>query len=179
MERCRRLRRYAPVEAGSVLMNKGLAAVLAGSAVVGAQLAGRQYSPTPDHPRTAAWYASLRKPSYTPPGPVFGVAWTFLDALYGYSGFRLLSARPTGWRAAALAAWAINVLGIGGFSWVLFGRKQLDEATGVTAGMLAASIAGVATATRVDRRAAWAGVPLAAWVAFASLLQEEVWRRNA
>ena len=159
-------------------MNKSLAAALAGTAVAGAQLAGRRYSPTPDHPRTAAWYAALRKPLYTPPGPVFGVAWTVLDALHGYAGFRLLSAPSSGWRTAALAAWATNVLGIGGFSWVLFGRKQLDEATGVTAGMLAASVVAVAAASQVDRRAAWAGAPLAGWVAFASLLQEEVWRRN-
>ncbi len=159
-------------------MNKSLASALAGTAVVAAQLAGRSYSPTPDHPRTAAWYAALRKPAFTPPGPVFAVAWTFLDGLLGYAGFRLLSAPPSGRRTAALGAWGLNLLGVAGFSWVLFGRKRLGEATGVTAGMVATSIAAVATAAQVDRRAAWAGLPLAGWVAFASFLQEEVWRRN-
>jgi len=160
-------------------VNKILAAGLAGSTVVAAQLTGSRYSPTPNHPRTAAWYAALRKPSFTPPGPVFGVAWTLLDALLGYAGFRLMTARPSQQRTIALGAWGLNVLGVAGFSWVFFGRKRLDEATGVTAGMFASAVAAVATGAQVDRKAAWAGVPLAVWVCFASVLQEEVWRRNA
>ena len=154
------------------------AAVLAGTAVIAAQLSGRRYSPTPDHPRTAAWYAALRKPSYTPPGSVFAVAWTGLDALLGYSGYRLLTARPSPRRTLALGAWALNLLGVAGLSWVLFGRKRLDEALGVTAGMVATAAAAAATASAVDRRAAAADLPLLGWVLFASVLQEEVWRRN-
>jgi len=159
-------------------MRKVSAAILAGAAVTAAQLNGRRYGPTPDHPRTAAWYAALRKPSYTPPGPVFGIAWTGLDALLGYSGYRLLTARTSPRRTLALGAWSLNLLGVAGFSWVLFGRKRLDEALGVTAGMVATAAAAAATATAVDRRAAWADLPLLGWVLFASVLQEEVWRRN-
>ena len=141
-------------------MHKASAAVLAGAAVIAAQLNGRRYGPTPDHPRTAAWYAALRKPSYTPPGPVFAVAWTGLDALLGYSGYRLLMAGPSPRRTPALGAWAVNLLGVAGFFWVLFGRKLLDEALEVTSGMVAASAAFVVTAASVDRRAAWADLPL-------------------
>ena len=159
-------------------MRKQLAALAAGSTVAGAQLIGSRWSPAPIHPRTAAWYAALRKPSFTPPGPVFGIAWTGLDILLGYAGYRLLTSRPSPIRAAALMAWALNLVGIAGFSWVLFGRKRLDEALGVTAGMVVTSSATVATAALVDRKAAYAGVPLLIWVAFASVLQEEVWRRN-
>ena len=159
-------------------MQKAPAALLAGTAVVAAQLNGRRYSPTPDHPRTAAWYARLRKPSYTPPGPVFAVAWTGLDALLGYSGYRLLTARPSSARNLALGAWGLNLLGVAGFSWVLFGRKQLDEALGVTVGMVGTAAAAAATAAAVDRKASLADLPLLGWVMFATLLQEEVWRRN-
>ena len=154
------------------------AAAIATTAVVAAQLCGKRYSPTPDHPRTAAWYAALRKPSFTPPGPVFGIAWTGLDALLGYSGFRLMVARPSNARTLALGAWSLNLLGVAGFSWVLFGRKRLGEALGVTAGMVATSAAAVTTATLVDRKAALADLPLLGWIVFATLLQEEVWRRN-
>ncbi len=159
-------------------VNKTSAAVLAGTAVIAAQLSGRRYSPTPDHPRTAAWYAALRKPSFTPPGVVFGIAWTGLDALLGYSGYRLLSAKPSSRRSLALGAWGLNLLGVAGFSWVLFGRKRLDQALEVTVGMVATSAIAAATAASVDRQAAWADVPLLGWVLFASVLQEEVWRRN-
>jgi tryptophan-rich sensory protein len=61
---------------------------------------------------------------------------------------------------------------------VLFGHKRTDEALGVTAGMVVTSAALVGTAATVDRPAALATAPLALWVAFACLLQEEVWRRN-
>lgn len=65
-----------------------------------------------------------------------------------------------------------------GFSYVLFGRRRLDQALEVTLGMVGSSIAAVVTAEPVDRSAAWSVVPLAAWVSFAALLQEEVWQRN-
>ena len=159
-------------------MRTTTAAALAGSAVIAAQAAGARYSPAPNHPRTAAWYAALRKPSFTPPGIVFGLAWTGLDALLGYAGYRLLTAPPSPKRTAALSAWASNLAGIAGFSWVLFGCKRLDEALGVTAGMVATATATSVTAATVDRRAAYACLPLLGWVVFASVLQEEVWRRN-
>lgn len=160
-------------------MDKKTALLLAGSAVTAAQVVGGLRGPTPDQPATAAWYARLRKPAFTPPGPVFGVAWTGLDALLGYAGYRLLTRPASRARTAALGLWTLNVLAVAGYSWVMFGRKRLDEATGVTAGMLASSVGAVAAASQVDRRAAWASVPLAAWVSFACLLQEEIWRRNA
>ncbi len=159
-------------------MNRLDAATLAGGSVLGAQLFGGRYGPTPNRPRTAIWYAALRKPSFTPPGPVFGLAWTGLDTLLGYSGYRLLLAPPSRRRTVALLAWTATVLGVGGFPLVLFKRKRLDEALGVTLGMVATSAASIATAAAVDRRAAWADAPLFAWLLFASLLQEEVWRRN-
>ncbi len=159
-------------------MRQTTAAALAGSAVIAAQLSGARYSPSPNHPRIAAWYAALRKPAFTPPGPVFGLAWTGLDALLGYAGYRLLIARPSGKRRAALGIWTLNLLGIAGFSWILFGRKRLDEALEVTAGMVVTAAATSVAAAAVDRRAGYACLPLLGWVTFAALLQEEVWRRN-
>ena len=160
-------------------MDKKAALLLTGTAVVAAQIIGGLRGPTPDQPATAAWYARLEKPAFTPPGPVFGVAWTFLDGLLGYAGYRLLTRPASRARTAALGLWGLNVLSVAGYSWVMFGRKRLDEATGVTAGMLASSVGAVAAASQVDERAAWASAPLAAWVGFACLLQEEIWRRNA
>ncbi len=159
-------------------MQKATAALAATASVATAQLFGAQWNPSPTHPSTAAWYASLRKPSFTPPGPVFGIAWTALDTLLAYAGYRLLTAPASPKRQTALAAWSLNLLGIGGFSWVLFGRKRLDEALGVTAGMVITASATAGTAALVDRKAAYAAMPLLAWVTFAAILQEEVWRRN-
>lgn len=159
-------------------MRKASAIALATAAVTAAQWIGGQRRPTPDQPRTAAWYFSLRKPGFTPPPPAFAVAWTGLSALLAYSGYRLLTRPSSPARARALTAWSANLVGIASFSWVLFGRKQLGEALGVTLGMATASATAAATASRVDRRAELATLPLVAWTGFAVLLQEEVWRRN-
>ncbi len=159
-------------------MRRDAAAVLAASGVIAAQLLGRWNSPTNDHPRTKVWYRSLRKPPFMPPAAVFGIVWTGLDAALGYSGYRLLSAPRRGRRTAAIAAWGLNLVGVAGFPLVMFGRKRLGEATGVTAGLVATAFGGVVAASAVDRRASLAGVPLALWVCFAFALQEEMWRRN-
>jgi tryptophan-rich sensory protein len=157
---------------------KWLAAIVAGTPVVAAALVGSRSGPTPDRPRTAVWYARLRKPSFTPPGPVFGAAWTVLDGLMWYSGYRLVRCASQPSRTVALGLWGLTVLGVGGFPWVLFGRRRTDEALGVTAAMVGTSVGLVSAAARVDRPAALASLPLAGWVVFATLLQEEVWRRN-
>ena len=71
-----------------------------------------------------------------------------------------------------------NVSGVADFSYVLFGRKRLDESTGVTLGMAATAIGAVATSAVVDRKVALAELPSASWVLFATLFQQEIWRRN-
>ena len=159
-------------------MNRTPAALTAVAAVTAAQLLGGQRRPSPDQPATALWYLSLRKPGFTPPPTVFAVAWTALSATLAYSGYRLLTAPPSRARAKALLAWSANLAGIASFSWVLFGRKRLDEALAITVGMAATSALAAATAAQVDRRAGVATLPLVGWTAFATLLQEEVWRRN-
>ena len=159
-------------------MKNSTAAMVAGVPVIAAEVLGGRFAPTPSHPATAAWYARLQKSPLTPPGPVFGAAWAVLDGLLWFAGARILTRPPTMARNVALGLWGLNVLGVGGFSWVLFGKKDLGAALGVTAGMVATSAGFVGVARIVDRKAAVATLPLAIWVGFAFLLQEELWRRN-
>ena len=159
-------------------MNRTAALAATGTAVAAAAGVGSNFGPTPARPRTALWYARLRKPSFTPPGPAFGIVWTALDGLLWYAGYRLVTRPASGRRTASLGCWIATLLGVGGFPFVLFGRRRLGEALGVTTGMVAATSGLVATSAFVDRRAARAAAPLELWVAFAFVLQEEVWRRN-
>ena len=157
-------------------MRSQTAALVAGGTVFAAALIGSRRGP--QHPRTALWYASLRKPSYTPPGPAIGAAWAVLDTLLSVSGYRLLKSPPSTARSTALTSWALSVAGIAGYPWVFFGRKQLGESAVVVGAMLASASTYVAAAERVDRPAAAMGIPLVLWVGFAGLLSEELWRRN-
>jgi tryptophan-rich sensory protein len=74
--------------------------------------------------------------------------------------------------------WALNFATIAGRAELFFGERDLDERLADVAAELAAALGFVATASRVDGPAAALGVPYAAWTAFGSALDEEVWRRN-
>ena len=159
-------------------MNKPSAILVAGSALALAALSGKRSSPSPDHPRTAAWYATLHKPAFTPPGPVFGGAWAVLYPLLGWAGYRLLTAPSSTPRTAAITAWAANVAAIGAHPYVLFRRKQLGASTALLTAEVGAAIGLVAASSKVDRSVAFSQVPLLLWAAFADVLNEELWRQN-
>lgn len=78
------------------------AAGLAVGAVPAASLLGGRANPSPDHPRTERWYDRLRKPGFTPPAPVFALAWPAIQAAQAYSGYKLLRAPASPERSAAL-----------------------------------------------------------------------------
>lgn len=114
-----------------------------------------------------AWYAGLVKPSFNPPGWIFGPVWTALYVLIAIAGWRVWRRDRRG-RPMTLW-WAQLVLN---FLWtpVFFGAHQIGLALVVILLMLAAILAFVAASWRRDRVAAWLFVPYAAWVAFASVL---------
>ncbi len=154
------------------MLNKPLAAACAASAVIIAQLSGASFRPDRD-PQTDQWYRNLDKSALTPPGAVFGIAWTILDSLLGYSGYRLMTSRPSRSRSAAFCFWALSLTGVVAHPWTMFKRRRLDEATAVTAGMIGSAGGLIATAANVDRRAMWFATPLGGWVIFAMYLQVE------
>lgn len=158
------------------LGDRALALLTSVGAVASAAVVGAQAGP--QQPRAGLWYARLRKPSFTPPGPAFGAAWSVLYCLIGFAGYRLLRAPVGRGRTAALSGWSGTVFGIALFPWTFFGKRDLVASGAVTVGMLAAATTAAAAASGVDRPAARAMIPPAAWVAFALLLNEELWRRN-
>ena len=155
-----------------------LAAGLALGTVALAAAVGSRASPTPDHPRTRRWYRRLDKPGFTPPSGAFAVAWTGIQASLAYGGYRLLSVAPSPARNTALALWLGNQVGIGGWSEVFFGQRAPGWGTVASAALATNAVCYVAAASEVDETAARTGWPLVAWVSFATLLSEEIWRRN-
>ncbi len=160
----------------------GLSPVTAGAivaaTVVGAVAIGGRSSPTPDHPRTRRWYKNLEKPAYNPPAPVYAMAWTGIQAGLAYGGYRLLRRPASSQRTLALTLWGINQAAIAGWSEIFFGHRAPGAGTLAAGAMIGTSAGYVAAAAREDDIAAAAGVPLVAWVSFATLLAEEIWRRN-
>jgi tryptophan-rich sensory protein len=111
-----------------------------------------------------AWYAALAKPPWTPPGWVFGPAWTLLYVLIALAGYRTWRRAPSG---PAMQLWAGQMLL--NFSWspIFFRAHLIEAALVVIAGLLLVILAFIARSWRSDRVTAWLFVPYALWVVFA------------
>ena len=157
-----------PLVAGGVV-----AAVLGLSALV-----GRRNAPEPAHPGVNRWYHALRKPGFTPPDAVFGAAWPILETGMAVGGYRLLRQPSGSARNGAVALWLINSAMIGGWTELFFRQRRLGPSAAASGAMVVGGAAYVTVAAKIDRTAAATALPLVAWLGFATLLAEEVWRRN-
>jgi tryptophan-rich sensory protein len=119
------------------------------------------------------WYAGLAKPSFNPPPWLFGPVCTVLYILI--AGWRAWQRDRSGWPMRGW--WALLALN---FLWtpLFFAAHRIGLALVVILLMLAAILAFIVTAWRLDRVAACLFVPYAAWVAFASLLNGSIWMLN-
>lgn len=163
--------------------SKGLspiAALAAVTLVMGASaIVAMRNAPVPLHPRIRRWYKRLDKPDFTPPDPVFGAVWPVLESGLAFGGYRLLRQPPSAPRNAAMGLWLVTTAMVGGWTQIFFGEEKLAASAVASGVMLATGVGYVAAAAKVDRPAAAAAVPLVAWLGFATILAEQVWRRNA
>ena len=164
-------------EGGRGLSRVAAAAVVA-VVVAATALLGRRNSPEPAHPAIDRWYHRLRKPSFTPPDPVFGAVWPAVETALAYGGYRLLRKPSSAARDTGFGLWLLNTGMVAGWTELFFRQRRLGASAAAAAAMLASGAGYVVAAAKVDKKAAAAGVPFVAWLGFATLLAEEVWRRN-
>jgi tryptophan-rich sensory protein len=152
-----------------------LAALVIGGATALAATIGAQVN---KKKRNLAWYHLLRKPSYTPPDPVFGLVWTPLYALGAYSAFRVWQAPDSKERTAALALWGTQLAFNGAWSWLFFGKHRPRLALADLAGNYLSLGAYALAAAKVDRPAAALVTPQLGWLSFAGALNAGIVRRT-
>ena len=145
-----------------------------GLATAGAAWYGARYS----RGNRDGWYRNLRKPSFTPPDEVFPVAWTALYALIAYSGWRVWSAAPSRDRDHALRLWISQLAANAEWSKLFFRDRRPSLALADIFALEGSIISYISASHKVDRGAAYAFVPYAAWVAFATALNAEILRLN-
>ena len=125
------------------------------------------------------WYAALSKPSFNPPNWIFGPAWTALYMLMALALWRILRlSEASAARRLALALFFIQLALNAAWSWMFFGAHNPLLGVVNIIPQFVVIIATIAAFSRLDPLSAWCLVPLAAWVAFASILNIAIWRLN-
>ncbi|HQX52009.1 MAG TPA: DUF2867 domain-containing protein [Planctomycetaceae bacterium] len=125
------------------------------------------------------WYQTLAKPSWNPPGWLFGPVWSVLYVLMAIAAW--LVWRRQGWSAARSAlTWfgiqlALNVL----WSVVFFGMQQPGLAVIEILMLWLAIVATIVAFHSKSVTAAILMVPYLAWSTFAAVLNFELWRMNS
>lgn len=153
-------------------MKRALAACIA--IPLGAQLLGWMLTGT----SVDDWYVGLSKPSWTPPGWVFGPVWTALFLMMGVALWRVWLRRdrhpvdlPVGLFAAQLA---LNVA----WSGLFFALRSPLAALFEIVVLWCAIAATLVAFRRVSAGAGWLLVPYLAWVGFAAALNLAIVRMN-
>jgi benzodiazapine receptor len=146
-----------------------------GLATAGVAWYGSRYSRSS---RRDPWYDELDKPSFTPPDKVFPVVWTSLYAMIAWSGWRIWSAAPSRERNAALRLWISQLAENAQWSKLFFGQHRPTLALADVLALEGTIFSYITAARKVDSAAATAFIPYAAWVAFATVLNAEIIRRN-
>jgi tryptophan-rich sensory protein len=129
-------------------------------------------------PSMNTWFSTLGKPSFNPPGWVFGPVWTVLYALMAVAAWRV-------WRRAGFQAGrgALSIFGVQlalNLAWplIFFGLRRIDLAVLCIVALWVAIAATIAAFHRIDRWAACLLVPYLAWVSFAAVLNMAIWHLN-
>jgi tryptophan-rich sensory protein len=125
------------------------------------------------------WYASLKKPSWNPPGWVFGPVWTALYAMMAVAAW--LVWKRGGWAAQRRLLMLFLAQLILNAAWtpLFFGLHRPGLAFAEIVLLWLAIAATLAAFRPVNRVAAWLLAPYLAWVSFAAGLNFTLWRLNS
>lgn len=131
-------------------------------------------------PNIPSWYASLNKPSYNPPGAVFGPVWTALYASMAWAFWRVLAPRPSHapQRRRAIVAFCVQMALNASWSWAFFATRSPAFGLVVIVALMVAISVTIALFWRLDKPAALILIPYWLWVAFATVLNAAIWHLN-
>lgn len=148
---------------------------LCGGALLLLALAG--YHDRPAHRiRDRIAEATLKKPGFAPSERTFSAVMPPMFLLLTFSGVRIWNAPDSPVRTRALAVWSgLQVLHAVEALW---SPKQKSAQVATQVATMAGALAYAQDARKIDPPSAAIIAPYVSWMAFASLLTAEVWRRN-
>ena len=123
-------------------------------------------------------YREVLRPSWAPPGWIFGPVWITLYTMMGVAAWLVWRTAPSRERSVALTLFAIQLALNAAWTPVFFGLRSIGGGLLVIAVLNVAILATIVAFGRRSQAAAWMLVPYACWVGFATALNTELWRLN-
>ncbi|MBL0271367.1 MAG: tryptophan-rich sensory protein [Chitinophagaceae bacterium] len=126
-----------------------------------------------------SWYQTIQKPSWNPPGWIFGPVWTTLYILMGISLYLIWKSDATPslkWLAILLFALQLAL----NFFWslIFFNQHAIGWALVEIIVLWLSILATIFVFARINNTAAWLLVPYISWVSFAGILTYTIWKLN-
>lgn len=124
------------------------------------------------------WYLTLTKPTWTPPGWIFGPVWGILYLSMSVSVWLIWKQRKTQIVKIPLTLYIVQLTLNGLWSWLFFGQQLIGIAL-IDILLLAAIIAvTIVFFRKISKTAGLLLMPYLLWVCFATALNFEIWRIN-
>lgn len=135
-------------------------------------------------PAIPGWYASLVKPSFSPPNFLFGPVWTILYIMMGIS-LALIWVRDgkgkkgqAGKKGEAIAFFIFQLILNSLWSILFFGFKSPGLALIEIVALWFSILLTMVKFFSISKTAGWLLAPYLAWVSFASILNFAIFRLN-
>ena len=125
------------------------------------------------------WYAALKKPSWNPPGWIFGPVWTVLYTMMAVAAWLVWKRGGFAAQRRPLMLFLVQLALNAAWTPLFFGLHWTGVAFAEIVLLCLAIAATIAAFRPVGRVAAWLLAPYLAWVSFAAVLNCVLWRLNS
>jgi len=127
---------------------------------------------------SGTWYQSIVKPSWNPPGWIFGPVWTTLYTFMGIASYLVWKSPAGTLRTQALVLYGIQLALNALWSFIFFGAESPKWAVVVIVLMLTSILATTVRFFEISKTAGYLMLPYILWVSFATILNITIARLN-
>jgi benzodiazapine receptor len=124
------------------------------------------------------WYAQIQKPSWTPPGYLFGPVWSILYLSMGVAAWLVWRRAGLSGAGLALTLFVVQLILNGMWSWIFFGLQRPGLAFAEIMVLWSMILVTMLSFWRVSTTAGMLFLPYLAWVSFAAYLNFTIWQLN-
>ena len=125
------------------------------------------------------WHENLKKPSWNPPGWLFGPVWTVLYAMMAVAAWLVWKQGGFASQRRPLTLFLVQLALNAAWTPLFFGLHWPGVAFAEITLLWLAIAATIVAFRPVSRTAAWLLAPYLAWVSFAAVLNFTLWRLNS